>query len=199
MPGRLVAATAAALLFALVVAGSARAAEKEKPMVKLETSMGEIVIELYPDKAPDTVANFLAYVKDGFYDGTIFHRVIDGFMIQGGGMTADMKEKQTKAPVKNEADNGLKNEAYTLAMARTQDPHSATAQFFINVAGNGFLDHKGKSIQTWGYAVFGKVVSGQDVVDKIKAVPTGNRGFHQDVPVAPVVINKAVVVEAPAK
>ncbi len=164
-------------------------------MVKLETSMGEITLELYPDKAPATVANFLQYVKDGSYDGTIFHRVIPTFMIQGGGFDAQMNQKPTKAPIKNEADNGLKNEAYTVAMARTNDPHSATAQFFINVADNQFLNHTAKTPQGWGYAVFGKVVKGQDVVDKIKAVPTGNKGMHQNVPVEPVTIIKATVVE----
>jgi len=165
-------------------------------MVKLETSMGDIEIELFEDKAPKTVANFLEYVKAGHYDGTIFHRVINGFMIQGGGMTAEMKEKATNAPVQNEADNGLKNDPYTLAMARTSDPHSATAQFFINVKKNDFLNHTGKNPQGWGYTVFGKVVKGQGVVNQIKAVPTGRKGMHDDVPQSPVVINKAEVVEA---
>ena len=163
-------------------------------MVKLETSMGEIEIELFEEQAPKTVANFLDYVNNGHYDGTIFHRVINGFMIQGGGMTADMQEKPTSAPIENEADNGLKNEAYTVAMARTQDPHSATAQFFINVKNNEFLNHTGKNPQGWGYTVFGKVKSGHGVVNKIKAVPTGRKGMHDDVPVTPVVIEKAVVV-----
>ncbi len=164
-------------------------------MVKLETSMGEITVELYADKAPATAANFLQYVKDGFYNGTIFHRVIPTFMIQGGGFDAQMNQKPTRAPIQNEADNGLKNEAYTLAMARTMDPNSATAQFFINVADNQFLNHTAKTPQGWGYAVFGKVVKGQDVVDKIKAVPTGNKGMHQNVPLEPVTIIKATVVE----
>lgn len=164
-------------------------------MVKLETSMGDIEIELDAEKAPKTVANFIEYVKSGHYDGTIFHRVINGFMIQGGGMTADMKEKKTNPPVENEADNGLKNETFTLAMARTSDPHSATAQFFINVKSNEFLNHKGKNPQGWGYAVFGKVVKGQGVVNKIKGVPTGRKGMYDDVPVEAVVINKATVVE----
>ena len=157
--------------------------------------MGDITLELNPEKAPDTVANFLQYVKDGFYDGTIFHRVIPTFMIQGGGFDAKMNQKPTRTPIKNEADNGLKNDVYTVAMARTGDPNSATAQFFINVADNQFLNHTAKTMQGWGYAVFGKVVKGQDVVDKIKAVPTTTKGMFQDVPVTPVVINKATVVE----
>ncbi|MFH1036244.1 MAG: peptidylprolyl isomerase [Pseudomonadota bacterium] len=164
-------------------------------MVKIETSMGDIEVELYEDKAPKSVANFLAYVKEGHYDGTIFHRVINGFMIQGGGFTADMKQKPTKNPVDNEADNGLKNEAYTLAMARTQDPHSASAQFFINVKNNEFLNHTSKTPQGWGYAVFGKVVKGQGVINKIKAVPTGSKGMFDDVPKDAVTIVKAEVVE----
>ena len=164
-------------------------------MVKLETSMGDIEVELYNDKAPKSVANFLDYVKEGHYDGTIFHRVINGFMIQGGGFTADMKQKPTKSPIENEADNGLKNEAYTLAMARTQDPNSASAQFFINVKNNDFLNHTSKPPQGWGYAVFGKVIKGQGVVNKIKAVPTGRKGMFDDVPVEPVTIIKATVVE----
>ena len=164
-------------------------------MVKLETSLGDITLELNADKAPDTVANFLQYVKDGFYDGTIFHRVIPTFMIQGGGFDANMNQKPTRTPIKNEADNGLKNELYTVAMARTADPNSATAQFFINAADNQFLNHTAKTMQGWGYAVFAKVVKGQDVVDKIKAVPTATKGMFQDVPVTPVVINKATVVE----
>lgn len=166
--------------------------------VKLDTSMGEIVIELNEEKAPKTSANFIDYVKAGHYDGTIFHRVIDGFMIQGGGMTEDMKEKSTGSSVENEADNGLTNDAYTVAMARTMDPHSATAQFFINVKKNDFLNHTAKNPQGWGYAVFGKVVEGQGVVNKIKAVPTGSKGMHDDVPTTAVVINKAEVVVADA-
>jgi len=162
--------------------------------VKLDTSMGEIEIDLFADKAPKTVDNFLQYVKSGHYDGTLFHRVIDGFMVQGGGMSADMTQKPTQAPIENEADNGLTNEAYTLAMARTSDPHSATAQFFINVKNNTFLNHKDKSPQGWGYTVFGKVVKGIPVVNKIKAVPTGRKGMHDDVPVTPVLINQATVV-----
>ncbi len=177
-----------------LMAGGLALAARSNPVVKLETSKGDIVIELDEAKAPKTVANFLAYVKDGFYDGTIFHRVIDGFMVQGGGLTPDMGTKATKSPIENEADNGLKNEKYTLAMARTMDPHSATAQFFINVADNDFLNHSGKNPQGWGYAVFGKVTQGQDVVDAIKGVSTTTKGMHQDVPVEPVMINKAVVV-----
>jgi peptidyl-prolyl cis-trans isomerase B (cyclophilin B) len=164
-------------------------------MIKFETSMGDIFIELDEAKAPKTCANFLSYVKSGHYNGTIFHRVIDGFMIQGGGMTTDMKDKPTQAPIQNEADNGLKNAAYSVAMARTSDPHSATAQFFINVKNNDFLDHKGKTPDGWGYTVFGKVAKGHPVVNKIKVVPTGHKGGHSDVPVTPVVINKAEIVE----
>ena len=164
-------------------------------MVKLETTMGEIVLELDEEKAPITTANFIQYVKDGFYDGTVFHRVINDFMIQGGGMDEKMSQKATRAEIKNEADNGLSNDAYTVAMARTNEPHSASAQFFINVSDNNFLNHTAKTESGWGYAVFGKVVEGQDVVDQIKGVATGNRGFHQDVPLEPVVINKASLVE----
>ena len=167
----------------------------DMPYVELETTMGNIVIELNQEKAPNTVANFLAYVKSGHYDGTIFHRVIDGFMIQGGGMDANMKEKSTNAPIQNEADNGLKNEVGTIAMARTSDPHSATAQFFINVKDNSFLNFSGKNPQGWGYTVFGKVIEGMDIVNKIKGVPTGKYGFHADVPTTPVVITHAKVIE----
>ena len=167
----------------------------DMPYVELETTMGNIVIELNQEKAPNTVANFLEYVKSGHYDGTIFHRVIDGFIIQGGGMDANMKEKSTNAPIQNEADNGLKNEVGTIAMARTSDPHSATAQFFINVKDNSFLNFSGKNPQGWGYAVFGKVTEGMDIVNKIKGVPTGKYGFHADVPTTPVVITHAKVIE----
>ncbi|MBW4048315.1 MAG: peptidyl-prolyl cis-trans isomerase [Proteobacteria bacterium] len=163
-------------------------------MVELHTNKGVIRIELDTEKAPKSAANFLAYVKSGHFDGTIFHRVIDGFMIQGGGFEPDMKQKPTQAPIPNEANNGLKNKRHTLAMARTNDPHSATAQFFINVADNAFLDHSAPTAQGWGYAVFGHVVDGQDVVDAIKGVKTGTKGFHQDVPVEDVVILKAVEV-----
>jgi peptidyl-prolyl cis-trans isomerase B (cyclophilin B) len=162
------------------------------PKVELHVKdQGVITLELDEDKAPKTVANFLNYVKKGHYDGTIFHRVIDGFMIQGGGFAPGMTQKSTDAPVENEANNGLKNDKYTVAMARTQAPHSASAQFFINVADNAFLNH---TAQGWGYAVFGKVVGGTDIVDRLKKVKTGNRGYHGDVPLDDVVIEKAVVV-----
>lgn len=160
-------------------------------MVKLHTNLGTIGIELDAAKAPATAANFVQYVKDGFYDNTVFHRVIDGFMIQGGGFEPGMKQKKTRAAVKNEADNGLKNDKYTVAMARTSDPHSATAQFFINVADNTFLNHTAQTSQGWGYCVFGRVVEGKDVVDKMRQVSTGNRSMHQDVPVDDVVIERA--------
>jgi peptidyl-prolyl cis-trans isomerase B (cyclophilin B) len=163
-------------------------------MIKLTTNHGVITLELDSEKAPQTAANFLAYVEAGHYDGTIFHRVIDGFMIQGGGMGVGMKEKATREPVENEATNGLKNDRGTIAMARTSDPHSATAQFFINVADNDFLNHRAPSGQGWGYCVFGRVVEGMDVVDQIKGVKTGNKGFHQDVPAEDVIIEKAEVV-----
>jgi peptidyl-prolyl cis-trans isomerase B (cyclophilin B) len=164
-------------------------------MVKLHTNHGDITIELDAEKAPETVKNFLDYAGSGFYDGTIFHRVIDGFMIQGGGFEPGMKQKPVKAPIKNEAANGLKNDNYTVAMARTGDPHSATAQFFINVKDNGFLNHTAPSGQGWGYCVFGKVVEGKDVVDAIRKVKTGNRSGFQDVPVEDVIITKAEVLQ----
>ncbi|MFI2611225.1 peptidylprolyl isomerase [Kitasatospora sp. NPDC018619] len=163
--------------------------------VKLSTNHGDIVLRLDAQKAPATVENFLRYVRDGFYDGTVFHRVIDGFMVQGGGLEPGLRQKETRDPIPNEADNGLKNVAYSVAMARTGDPHSATAQFFVNVADNAFLDHSGRNPQGWGYAVFGEVVEGRAVVDAIKAVPTGSRGGHQDVPKNDVVIEKAEVVD----
>jgi peptidyl-prolyl cis-trans isomerase A (cyclophilin A) len=175
-----------ALLAAAVIAMPAWAAN---PMVEFKTSHGTIVVELYPEKAPKTVENFLQYVKDGFYSGTIFHRVIDGFMIQGGGFDLGFKEKATRAPVQNEAKNGLKNEMGTLAMARTNNPHSATAQFFINLVNNDPLDYPSRD--GWGYAVFGKVTKGMDVVNKISKVSTGSLGPHQDVPVKPVLIESA--------
>ena len=159
--------------------------------VRLDTNHGAIVLELDDDNAPATVANFLQYAQDGHYDDTVFHRVIDGFMIQGGGFAPGMKQKPTRAPVANEAGNGLKNRKYTVAMARTNDPHSATAQFFINIADNDFLDYKGPSPQGWGYCVFGKVTAGQDVVDKIRGVATADGGFHQNVPKEDVVIRRA--------
>jgi len=164
-------------------------------MVKLNTNHGTIVLELDAEKAPKTVANFLQYAKDGFYDGTIFHRVINGFMIQGGGMQPGMVEKQTRDSIQNEADNGLTNARGTIAMARTPDPHSASAQFFINVADNDFLNFRAQTQDGWGYCVFGKVVEGMDVVDKIKGVQTGNKGYHQDVPVEDVVIESVEVDE----
>ncbi|HEX5338158.1 MAG TPA: peptidylprolyl isomerase [Gallionella sp.] len=162
-------------------------------MVKLHTTLGTITLQLDAEKAPLTVKNFLEYVNSGFYDNTIFHRVMDNFMIQGGGFEPGMKQKPTNAPVKNEAANGLKNDNYTVAMARTSDPHSATAQFFINVKNNDFLDYPGQD--GWGYCVFGKVVEGMDVVDAIKKVKTGNSGFHQNVPKEDVIITKAEVVQ----
>jgi peptidyl-prolyl cis-trans isomerase B (cyclophilin B) len=165
-------------------------------MVILHTSMGDIGVEVDSENSPKTVENFLRYVHDGHYDNTLFHRVIDGFMIQGGGMGPGMKEKSTRAPIANEAANGLKNKRYTLAMARTSDPHSATSQFFINVADNDFLDFKSPGGNGWGYCVFGKVVQGQDVVDKIKSVATGSAGSHQDVPKDDVVILRAEEVPA---
>ncbi|MBT8524173.1 peptidyl-prolyl cis-trans isomerase [Polynucleobacter paneuropaeus] len=164
--------------------------------VLLKTNKGDITLSLDAVKAPKTVANFLQYVKAGHYDGTIFHRVINNFMIQGGGMGVGMKEKSTGTPVENEANNGLKNERGSVAMARTSDPHSATAQFFINVNDNDFLNHTAPSAQGWGYAVFGKVTDGLDVVDTIRKVKTGNAGFHQDVPAEDVIIEKASVIEA---
>jgi peptidyl-prolyl cis-trans isomerase B (cyclophilin B) len=165
------------------------------PRVKISTSAGDIVIELDAERAPKTSENFLTYVRDGFYDNTIFHRVIDGFMIQGGGFEPGMKQKTTLDPIENEADNGLKNDKYTLAMARTNDPHSATAQFFINVANNDFLNHTAPTAQGWGYAVFAKVVEGQDIVDQIRGVKTGNAGPHQNVPTEDVVITQATIIE----
>ncbi len=164
-------------------------------MVRLHTSLGVITLELDADKAPKTVANFLAYVKAGHYDNTVFHRVINGFMVQGGGFEPGMRQKPTQAPIENEAGNGLKNDRYTVAMARTSDPHSATAQFFINVADNAFLNHSAPTAQGWGYCVFGKVVEGRDVVDRIKSVATTRHGMHQDVPAQDVVIERAEAVQ----
>jgi len=183
------------LLSCGIAFGAETARKGGKPVVTLETSLGVIKVELYPDKAPVSVKNFLAYVKEGHYDGLIFHRVIRDFMIQGGGFTKEMKERGSKLPpIKNEADNGLKNDRGTLAMARTSVVDSATAQFFINVVNNDFLNHRAKTPQGYGYAVFGKVVEGMDVVDKIRAVPTGNAGMFQDVPLQPVTITKATAV-----
>lgn len=163
-------------------------------MIKLHTNLGVISVELDADKAPKTVQNFIDYVTAGHYDNTIFHRVIDGFMIQGGGMSPGMKEKPMRDPVENEATNGMKNERGTLAMARTNDPHSATAQFFINISDNDFLNHKTPSGSGWGYCVFGRVVDGMEVVDQIRVVKTGNSGFHQDVPVDDVIIERAELI-----
>jgi peptidyl-prolyl cis-trans isomerase B (cyclophilin B) len=163
-------------------------------MIKLHTNHGIISLELDAVKAPDTAANFIQYVKDGHFTNTVFHRVIDGFMVQGGGFEPGMKQKPTRDPVQNEANNGLKNDMYTVAMARTSEPHSASAQFFINVGNNDFLNHSAPTPQGWGYCVFGKVVDGTDVVDKIRTVKTGSRGMHQDVPVEDVIIEKAEIV-----
>ena len=162
--------------------------------VMMTTTVGPMTIELDADTAPKTVENFLSYVAGGFYDGTIFHRVINNFMIQGGGFTADMEQKSTQAPIENEANNGLKNQRGTIAMARTQDPHSATAQFFINVQDNDFLNHTGENMQGWGYAVFGKVTDGEDVLDKIRGVQTGSQAGHQDVPVEPIIIESVAII-----
>ncbi|MFZ6050022.1 peptidylprolyl isomerase [Pseudomonas sp. CR3202] len=164
-------------------------------MIKLHTNHGVITLQLFEDKAPETAANFKEYVKSGHYDGTIFHRVIGNFMIQGGGFEPGMKQKATRAPIKNEANNGLSNKVGTIAMARTMEPHSASAQFFINVADNSFLNHSAPTVQGWGYAVFGEVVEGMDVVNKIKAVATTMKAGHQDVPVDDVVIEKAEIIE----
>ena len=166
-----------------------------QPRVNVETSAGTFVITLDAEKAPKTVENFLAYANDKFFDGTIFHRVIPGFMVQGGGFEPGMNQKKTNAPIANEANNGLKNDKYTVAMARTSDPNSATAQFFVNVANNDFLNYSSPTPNGWGYAVFGKVTEGTDVVDKIVGVKTGKRGFHQDVPNEDVIITKVTVVE----
>lgn len=179
-------------VFVITVICSGVARAEEPALIKVETSLGDFVIELDEKAAPKTCANFMQYVDTGFYEGTIFHRVIGHFMIQGGGFDVNMNQKDTLAPVESEADNGLKNDIYTVAMARTNDPHSASSQFFVNVADNDFLNHKGKTLNGWGYCVFGKVVKGRDVVDRIKNVPTKTRGFHEDVPTIPVVIEKVV-------
>ncbi|WP_341496027.1 peptidylprolyl isomerase [Photobacterium damselae subsp. damselae] len=162
-------------------------------MVTLHTNFGDIKINLFEEQAPETCANFLRYCREGFYNGTLFHRVIDGFMIQGGGMTSGMQEKETHAPIKNEANNGLSNKTGTLAMARTNAPHSATSQFFINVKDNNFLDFTGENMSGWGYCVFGSVLEGMDIVEKIKAVKTGRSGYHADVPVEDVVIESVTI------
>ena len=194
-----VAATVIVGAFTLSQIGTRQAISAAEPtkgstmIVDMQTSKGTIVLELYPDQAPDTVANFVQYAGDGFYDGTVFHRVIPKFMIQGGGFETGMTQKATRAPIKNEADNGLKNDEGTIAMARTSDPHSATAQFFINVNDNAFLNHSNPTPQGWGYAVFGKVVEGMEVVHEIEGVQTTNRGGHGDVPVEDVVIEQVRV------
>lgn len=190
---RLLALCAAGLVSLGLVSVPAEAADN--PRVRLVTNLGAIVLELDPTRAPKTVENFLAYVRDGFYDGTIFHRVIKGFMIQGGGFTTEFRQKPTRAPIRNEADNGLRNTVGTIAMARTGDPHSATAQFFINVADNSPLDHRGKSDRGWGYAVFGRVVEGMDVVRRIEALPTYSVGRYDDVPRKDAVIQRAEIVK----
>ncbi len=172
-----------------------KSSEGNKMYVQLTTTMGKIVVELDGDKAPKTAANFAQYVKDGHYDGTIFHRVIAGFMIQGGGMDVDMREKDTREPIENEAKNGLENDKYTIAMARTQDPHSATSQFFINTKDNEFLNFTAENTRGWGYAVFGRVVEGREVVDKIEDVETSSKSYHDDVPNEPVIIEKAEILE----
>lgn len=187
----------AGILAVLFFSPMSTALAEDNPRVQLNTNMGSIVLELNRDKAPNTVDNFVQYVTDKFYDGTVFHRVIDGFMIQGGGFTQNLQKKTTRAPIKNEADNGLKNDDGTIAMARTNDPHSATAQFFINVKDNDFLNYRSATARGWGYAVFGKVIEGMDVVKKIKSVPTGASGpFRRDVPRSPVVIESAVLLGA---
>ena len=162
--------------------------------ILMTTTVGAMTLELDADNAPKTVENFLSYVSNGFYDGTIFHRVINNFMVQGGGFTAEMEQKATQAPIENEANNGLKNGHGTIAMARTQDPHSATAQFFINVQDNDFLNHTGENMQGWGYAVFGKVTDGEEVLEKIRCVQTGSQAGHQDVPVEPIIIESVTVI-----
>lgn len=191
-----VALSLSALAICSLNVGAAETASK--PQVRIETSMGTVVVELDQTAAPKTVANFMQYVKDGFYDGTIFHRVIKNFMVQGGGFAQDMNEKPTRPPVVNEADNGLKNDLGTIAMARTNDPQSATAQFFINTKNNDFLNFRSKDTQGWGYCVFGKVVEGLNVVTAIENVQTTNTGMFQDVPASPVVMKKVTMVGAPA-
>ena len=185
--------SAVSLLLASI--GVATAHSGDKVMVEMHTSKGLITLELDAEKAPVTVANFIEYVKSGHFDGTIFHRVIPGFVIQGGGLESGMKEKPTQAPIENEADNGLKNVTGSICMARTNDPHSATSQFFINLKDNQFLDHSEKSPQGWGYAVFGQVTDGMDVVEAIAAVQTGNAGGHQDVPVEDIVVEKVTITD----
>jgi peptidyl-prolyl cis-trans isomerase A (cyclophilin A)/peptidyl-prolyl cis-trans isomerase B (cyclophilin B) len=185
-------------LFLAVALLAGTVANAANPTVEIKTNQGLMTLELYPDKAPETVKNFIEYVKSGFYDGTVFHRVIDGFMVQGGGFDAAYNQKPTRASIKNEADNGLKNDKYTVAMARTGDPHSATAQFFVNVADNAFLNFRAANQRGYGYAVFGKVIKGQDVVARIAKTKTGAGGpFSSDVPQSQIVIEKATAVETP--
>ena len=192
-------ALAASLFVLTAVAAMCEEPAAAAPRVALETSKGRVVVELYPDKAPKSVENFLAYVDAGFYADTIFHRVIPGFMIQGGGFTADLQKKDTRPPIENEADNGLSNKRGTVALARTGDPHSATCQFYVNLVDNRPLDHRSKDPQGWGYTVFGRVVEGMDVVDAIAAVPTTTRAPYRDVPVEPVLILSASRVSAAAE
>jgi peptidyl-prolyl cis-trans isomerase B (cyclophilin B) len=188
MQGKSMNRTLIAIMIVLVFAFAAIAGDN--PKIEMDTTKGKIVLELYADKAPKTVENFLAYLDDGFYDGTIFHRVIPGFMIQGGGFTADMKKKDARPPIENEADNGLRNERGTIAMARTSNPHSATAQFFINTVNNDFLNYRNKSSQGWGYAVFGRVAEGMAVVEAISGAKTGTRGPFRNVPTDPIMITR---------
>lgn len=183
--------TLLAIAFSPLAQAQSNAKTSDNPQVLIDTNMGSIMLELYPEKAPKTVENFLAYVNEGFYDGTIFHRVIPNFMVQGGGFTTDMKKKLTRAPIENEADNGLRNKIGMVSMARTNDPHSATAQFFINVAQNSFLDFREKTNRAYGYAVFGRVIKGMKVVNKIRQVRTGFKDGFADVPLQTVVIEKA--------
>jgi len=185
------------MLMMLLFSSTIMAEENKNPRVEIQTSMGAITLELYLEKAPKTVANFLEYVDSGFYNDTIFHRVIDGFMIQGGGFTEDFTKKTTRPPILNEADNMLRNKVGTIAMARTNEPHSATSQFFINVANNTSLDFREKTVRAWGYAVFGRVVRGMDIVKQIKSVTTGNKDMYQNVPVTPVVIKSVTRVTTP--
>lgn len=185
----------AAFIGLTLCTANAWAKQGETKVVKFSTNMGDIVIELYSKEAPQTVGNFMNYVKSGHYEGTVFHRIVPGFVIQGGGMTADMGMKKTNPPIKNEADNGLKNDQYWLSMARTQDPNSATCQFFINLEDNEFLNHTGKNPEGWGYAVFGKVIEGMDVVDAMGKVETGTKGYYQDVPKEPIIVESVEILE----
>jgi cyclophilin family peptidyl-prolyl cis-trans isomerase len=187
-------ALVAGALFTLAVCMTDEAEAQNKPQVLFKTSMGDFTVELEPERAPKTVANFLSYVREGHYDGTIFHRVIKNFMVQGGGFTADMREKTTKGPIANEADRGLANERGTIAMARTSDPNSATAQFFVNVVSNPFLNHTAKTAQGWGYTAFGRVTDGINIPVRMSLVPTGERARMGDVPVEPIVIEKATII-----